>query len=275
MEHVVLVGAGGKMGCRITDKLKDSAHYRTAYLEVSEAGKQRLLEKGVNVSEVSKAVPEADIMILAVPDVAIKMVADQLVPMLKPGALVVCLDPAAPIAGALPARADVSYFASHPAHPSIFNYEENRADHFDYFGGISAKQAIVSALIQGPEEDYEKGERLATEIYAPISRAHRITIEQMGLLEPALSETFTGSCLTMMKEALEEVVRQGVPKGAARDFFLGHLNIMAAVLFDEIDGVFSDACNKAIAIGKPMIFKDDWKKVFEPASVDEQIRAIT
>ncbi len=274
-EKVVLVGAGGKMGCRITDKLKSSQLYETEYLEVSEVGRQRLLEKGVEVSEVKAAVPRADVLILAVPDVAIKAVATQLVPMLKPGALAVCLDPAAPLAGALPARSDVGYFAAHPAHPSIFNYEYRHEDHFDYFGGISAKQAIVCALIQGPDIDYLRGERLAMEIYAPISRSHRITIEQMGLLEPALSETFTGSCLAMMKEALDEVVQQGVPRDAARDFFLGHLNIMAAVLFDEIDGVFSDACSKAIAIGKPMIFRDDWKKVFEPGSVREQIRAIT
>jgi D-apionate oxidoisomerase len=194
---------------------------------------------------------------------------------MKSGAMAVCLDPAAPLAGALPERQDVSYFASHPAHPSIFNHETSPEAHFDYFGGISAKQAIVCALIQGKDEDYEKGEALAKKIYAPVFRSHRITIEQMGILEPALSETFTASCLAIMKEGLDEVIRQGVPKEAARDFMLGHMNIISAVLFEEIQGVFSDACMKAIDIGKPMIFKDDWKKVFDPESVKHQIKAIT
>src|SRR5690606_15978747 len=101
-------------------------------------------------------------------------------------------------------------------------------------------------------------------------RSHRITIEQMGLLEPALSETFVACCLTIMKEGLDEVVRRGVPREAARDFLLGHMNILSAVLFEEVQGVFSDAANKAIEIGRPMIFKEDWKRVFEPESVKQQ-----
>ncbi|RVU02917.1 semialdehyde dehydrogenase [Mucilaginibacter limnophilus] len=274
MEKVVLVGAGGKMGCRIADNLIDSV-YEVSYLEVSEAGIARLATKGLKPSAEDEVVPLGDIVILAVPDIAIHKVAALIVPKMKAGAMAVCLDPAAPLAGALPERADVSYFAAHPAHPSIFNYEDTAEAHFDYFGGIKAKQAIVCALIQGPDSDYKKGEALAEKIYAPVFRSHRITIEQMGLLEPALSETFTACCLAIMKEGLDEVVKKGVPKDAARDFFLGHMNILAAVLFEEINGVFSDACNKAIEIGKPLIFKDDWKKVFDDDCVKEQIKAIT
>ncbi|WP_138484327.1 phosphogluconate dehydrogenase C-terminal domain-containing protein [Dyadobacter bucti] len=274
MEKIVLVGAGGKMGGRITANLKGS-DYEITYLEVSPAGIEKLAAQDISVSRAEEVLPYADIVILAVPDIYIKKVASDVVPLLKPGAMAVCLDPAAPLAGSLPEREDVSYFAAHPAHPSIFNYEATPADHFDYFGGITAKQAIVCALIQGPEADYERGETLAKKMYAPVFRSHRITIEQMGLLEPALSETFTACCLAIMKEGLDEVIKKGVPKDAARDFFLGHMNILAAVLFEEIQGVFSDACNKAIEIGKPMIFKDDWKKVFDPECVKAQIKAIT
>jgi D-apionate oxidoisomerase len=274
MKKVALVGAGGKMGNRITDNLKDS-EYDVSYLEISPQGIDRLKEKGVDISKPEDTIPVADFVILAVPDVYIKKVAADIVPQMKSGAIAVCLDPAAPLAGALPGRSDVSYFASHPAHPSIFNYENTLEAHYDYFGGISAKQAIVCALIQGREEDYASCEELAIKMYSPVFRSHRITIAQMGLLEPALSETFTACCLSIIKEGLDEVVRQGVPREAARDFLLGHMNILAAVIFDETKGVFSDACMKAIQIGKPMIFKTDWKKVFEPASVKEQIRAIT
>ena len=38
---------------------------------------------------------------------------------------------------------------------------------------------------------------------------------------------------------------------AALDFLLGHMNVLGAVIFGETDGVFSDACNKAIEFGKP------------------------
>jgi hypothetical protein len=52
------------------------------------------------------------------------------------------------------------------------------------------------------------------------------------------------------------------------------MNILAAVLFDEIDGQFSDACNKAIEFGKPQIFKEDWKRVFEPDEIAKSIERI-
>ena len=41
--NVVLVGAGGKMGCRLTDNLK-SSQYQMHYLEVSDAGIERLAD---------------------------------------------------------------------------------------------------------------------------------------------------------------------------------------------------------------------------------------
>jgi hypothetical protein len=78
-----------------------------------------------------------------------------------------------------------------------------------------------------------------------------------------------------MREAMEEVVARGVPREAARDFLLGHMNELGAVIFKEVDGVFSDACNKAIQFGKPALMKDDWKRVFEPREIAESIRRIT
>jgi erythritol transport system substrate-binding protein len=62
-----------------------------------------------------------------------------------------------------------------------------------------------------------------------------------------------------MKQAMDECVARGVPEEAARDFLLGHLNVLGAVIFGEVQGVFSDACNKAIEFGIPALMKDDWK----------------
>ena len=275
MNKVVLVGAGGKMGCRLTDNLKGSK-YDVSYLEVNPTGLQRMEERGVTASDPRDVVPDADMVIFAVPDVAIKSVMAVLVPIMRPGAMGITLDPAAPLAGHLFERGDIAYFASHPSHPSVFNWEPDQKAHYDYFGGIAGRQAIVCALIQGPEELYSVGEELAKTIYAPVTVSHRITIEQMGILEPALSETFGAAVVTVLKEGVDRVVELGVPKEAAYDFFLGHINIALALLFGQLPGgQFSDASLKAIEIGKPLIFKENWKDIFEPESVKKQILAIT
>ena len=55
----------------------------------------------------------------------------------------------------------------------------------------------------------------------------------------------------------------------------GDNNLLGAVIFEETPGVFSDACNKAIEFGKPVLMKDDWKRVFEPAEIAASIHRIT
>jgi len=272
---VTLVGAGGKMGCRITDNLKD-ADYEMSYVEISSEGIERLKSRGVKTSKADDVIPAADIVILAVPDIYIGKVANQWIDKFKSGAVIVTLDPAAAVGGHLPQRSDISYFVSHPTHPSVFNWEPDQKKHFDYFGGITARQGIVCALMQGPEEHYPIGETLAKSMYAPVTRAHRITVEQMALLEPGLAETFLGAVMFTMREAMDEVIAKGVPKEAVFDFFMGHINIDLALCFDQIPGgVFSDACYKAIQIGKPLIFREDWKKVLEPDHVKYQIGIMT
>src|SRR5665647_3892886 len=98
MTKVTLVGAGGKMGMRLTHNLKN-AHYEMTYLEVSPVGIEKLTEKGISVSLPNDAIPFADVVILAVPDVALGKVSATFIPMMKSGALVVTLDPAAALAG--------------------------------------------------------------------------------------------------------------------------------------------------------------------------------
>ena len=275
MAKVTLVGAGGKMGLRLTRNLKDSS-YEMNYLEVSSRGIEKLQELGVSVSDRNESVATSDIIILAVPDVALEKVTAEIIPEMKSGAIVVTLDPAAAMAGKLYNRNDISYFITHPSHPSIFNWEPEEEKMKDHFGGNLARQAIVCALMKGKEEDYITGENLARTFYAPVLRSHRISVEQMGLLEPALVETLASTCVFIIRQGLDEVIKRGVPAEAARDFLLGHLRIQMAVLFDELPGaVFSDAANKALQRGLREFIKEDWKKVFEPDNVLEQIRAIT
>ena len=275
MTSIALFGAGGKMGTRLARNLIGS-RFDIRPVEVSETGRARLqADLGLACFSVDEALNGADVVVLAVPDTAIGKVASGIVDKLAPGTMVVVLDAAAPFAGHLPERADITYFVTHPCHPPIFNDETEMAAKKDHFGGIAAKQHIVSALMQGPEEHYALGEEVAKTIWAPVMRSHRVTVEQMAILEPGLSETVCASLLVVMSQALDECVKRGVPEQAARDFLLGHMNVLGAVIFKEVDGVFSDACNKAIEFGIPALMRDDWKKVFEPQEIAESIRRIT
>lgn len=263
------------MGLRLTRNLRNSAFDMT-YLEVSPAGIDKLKELGITVSSEEIALAGADVVILAVPDTHLGKVSAQLIPRMKKNALVMTLDPAVARAGKLFLREDVAYFITHPAHPSVFNWEPTPEAQADFFGGSLAKQPIVCALMQGAEEYYEAGEQVARQMYAPVSKSFRVTMEQMALLEPALVETLSSSCLDLVREGMEEIIKRGVPAEAAREFLLGHINIQLAVLFKELpNAVFSDAANKALQRGRSILFKEDWKKIFEPENVLQQVMDIT
>lgn len=274
--NVALMGAGGKMGCRITDNLKDDPNYKVAYVEVSPAGIERLAERNVSVTAQEAALATAEIVILAVPDALIGKICREIVPGLNPGTMVIGLDPAAGYAEVLPERADITYFITHPCHPPLFNHEQDYEAHIDWFGGIAAQQNIVCALHQGPEEDYAKGEAIAKAMYAPVMRSHRITTEQMAILEPALVETLSATCISIMREALDEAIAMGVPEEAARDFMLGHVRIELAILFGFAGFPFSDGAKLAIEQAKPKIFQPDWKEnVMALPRIKESVRNIT
>ena len=275
MKKVAVLGAGGKMGYRCSANLR-GAPYEVSHIEVSDGGRARLKELGLSAVGADEALPSADVVVLAIPDSLIGKVTNQLVDKFKNGAILIALDAAAPFAGELPDRADLSIFVAHPCHPPIFNDETTLEAKRDYFGGLAAKQAIVCALMRGPEQHYALAEEVSTRMYAPVMRTHRATVDQMAILEPVLSETITATCLTIIREATDEAVSRGVSKQAAFDFVLGHLNVELAILFDQLPGVrMSDAANRAVDRAKKEIFVPDWKKVFERDAITESIRAIT
>jgi hypothetical protein len=275
MTKIALIGAGGKMGCRLTDNFLKCTDYLLHYLEVSPQGIENLKQRNVSVSDQESTVPEADVVILAVPDVAIGAISNDIIPLMKPGALVLTLDPAAPLDGVIAHRDDLGYVIAHPCHPSIFNWEPSEHDFRDFYGGITAKQSIVVALMHGTEAHYQLGEKVSQDMYAPIKDTHRITLEQMAILEPAMVETLAQTCMEVVKEGYDRILELGVPQAAARDFVLGHLRIQIAVLFKEVNGTFSDAAYKISKRAKPILFKDDWKKIFEMDDIRQQVKDIT
>ncbi|MEM0949013.1 MAG: phosphogluconate dehydrogenase C-terminal domain-containing protein [Pseudomonadota bacterium] len=276
MTKIALMGAGGKMGVRLSTNLKGS-RFEVDHVEVSEAGRARLkAEVGVNAVEQGQAISGADVIVMATPDRLIGEISHQIIDQVRPGAAMVVLDAAAPHAGEMPKRDDVTYFVTHPCHPPIFNDEMEMDARMDFFGGVKAKQHIVCALMQGPEEDYVKCEEVAKTIYAPVMRSHRCTVEQIAILEPALSETVGATLALALREAKDEAVRRGVPEQAAHDFMLGHLNIELAIAFGVFPGgQFSDGALHAIDQARPKIFKDNWlEAVFDPKAVLQSVKDI-
>ncbi|MFC7400463.1 phosphogluconate dehydrogenase C-terminal domain-containing protein [Chelatococcus sp. GCM10030263] len=276
MTRIALLGAGGKMGVRLARNLQNSP-YEVAHVEVSDEGRERLKAGiGVDCVERDVALADADVVIMAVPDRLIGKIAHTFIDRVKPGTAIIMLDAAAPHAGELPERKDITYFVTHPCHPPIFNDETDPEARKDFFGGVKAKQHIVCALMQGPEEHYALCEAIARTIYKPVMRSHRCTVEHIAIMEPALSETIGATLCLALREATDEAVRRGVPRQAAVDFMLGHLNIELAIAFEQFpEGRFSDGALYAIAQARPQIFREGWlERIFDPAAVKQSVDEI-
>jgi len=275
MTRIAIIGAGGKMGCRLTDNLvKSPASHELLLVEVSEAGVTRIAERGLTPVPQAAALARAEVVILALPDRVLGKLAAEIVPSLQSGAMAIVLDPAAAHAGDLPRRDDISYFVTHPCHPNVFDHFETQAERDDFFGGVHARQAIVCALLQGPEEHYALGEALAKEFYGPVTRSHRITVEQMAILEPTMAETCGIALVRALRTALDEAVRRGVPRAAAEDFMFGHIKVELGIAFGLAPFPFSDGAQVISEYGQQQILQPNWLKLFEPASVKEQTKII-
>ena len=266
---VTIMGAGGKMGLRILNNMV-KADYNLLLCEVSEGGIKAIEEKNLLVTPMEEAVSQSDYIIMAVPDAVLGRISQGVVPRMKADSTFILLDPAAAYAEEIALRDDCTFVATHPCHPSLYMEQETPEAKADMFGGVAAKQDIVIALLQGREEHFRIAEQICRQMFAPVVKAHRITVEQMAILEPAMAEVVGASCATILKEALDEAVRCGVPEEAAEAFMFGHLQIMLAIVFKS-SNPFSDACYRAIDYGTEKIFKDNWRDVFKKEAIQEAL----
>jgi hypothetical protein len=267
---ITIMGAGGKMGTRVLDNLVKT-EYDLLLCEKAEAGIDRIRKKGLSVTDMESAVPKSDIVIMAVPDSVLGKLSRVVISNMKAGATAILLDPAAVYAGEVEIRKDCTFVVAHPCHPALFTEQETPEARADMFGGIAAKQDIVIALLQGTEENFNTARTICIEMFAPVVEAHRITVEQMAILEPAMAEVIGASCVTMLKEAMDEAIARGVPEKAARAFMLGHINIELAILFKS-SNPFSDAAVRAIRYGSKKLFKENWRSLFDEESIKEVLR---
>src|SRR5581483_667074 len=267
---VTVVGAGGKMGMRVSANL-DRTQYTTLYAETSPAARDRVRAAGREITDAMDAVPRSDVVILAVPDVLLGEISARLVPVAKPGAVVLTLDPAAAYAGVLARRDDLHLAVAHPCHPSVFHERTTPEQWADTFGGVAAPQDVVAAIEADDRLARKSAEDVVRTMYAPVLDVHWVTVEQLAALEPTLVETITCMISGLLSEALRETVDTvGVPEAAARAMLFGHTQV---ALTNSLRGSnpFSEACLIAMDYGREAIITEDWKKVFDRAELDRVI----
>jgi len=275
--QVAVLGAGGNMGRRISRSLKDDDRYQLRLIERSDRGRELLAELGLTTVDQASGLAGAEVLIFAVPDKIVREVAAEVVPLLEPGTSILFLDPAAVAADRIPRRADINCFVTHPTHPGLYDIlRESDADaRRDFWGGGLAQQAIVFATAWGDASKADAVETLVTHMFRPVNRSHRITVDQMALLEPALTETLTNGCVALIHEGMERVIAAGVPEAATRDFLMGHLQIGIAIIFQELDWRLSEGAALALEKSKDQLFKDDWHRIFEPEELMASLKTIT
>lgn len=262
MTTVVVIGAGGKMGWRVTNKLHAS-RYDTRAVEIAEAGRQRLADAGIAVLDEAPALDGADVVVMAVQDSIMGELAARVAERLPAGKMLLIMDAAAPFAGVLPDRPDLTYVIGHPCHPPLFNAYETMDERRDYHGGV-APQSIVCALMQGPDDHYALGEDICRVMWAPIINAYRITMEQMAILEPGLSEMIALPFVDTMAKAVDACAERGIPREAAFEFLLGHLNVELAMWLGFSPRVPSDAAERLLRWATPHVVNPEWEKVLDP-----------
>ena len=265
------------MGLRITRPLVGSPDYELRLVEPGIRGRELIEAQGSTVLDQASGLAGAEVVVFAVPDKVVPAVAAEVVPLLDSGTSILFLDPAAVAAGRVPRRDDIQCFVMHPTHPPLYSLlgESDAQARRDYWGGGLATQALVFAVAWGDDVHAGHVETLSRHMFAPVSAVHRITVDQMVLLEPALSETLTNGCLAVIREGMERVVAAGVPEAAAKDFLMGHLQIGIALIFEQLDWKLSEGAQMALDQSRDMLFKDDWFRIFEPESVMQSLKQIT
>jgi hypothetical protein len=190
---------------------------------------------------------------------------------MKPGAILLTLDPAAAYARLLAKRDDIHYAVAHPCHPSVFLERTSPEEWADTFGGVAAPQEVVAAYEGDDDAVRALAEDVISTIYAPVIAVHWVTVKQLAVLEPTLVETIACMIGEFLNDALDETVNTvGVPREAARAILWGHTWI---ALTNGLRGSnpFSDACHIAMNYGREKIVKDDWKQIFDDAELDKVI----
>jgi hypothetical protein len=268
------MGAGGKMGTRTSNNLVQRPDlFHVTLVETSLQGIENIRQRGLTVTSENEAIPNAEIVVFAVPDTMIRKLSEIYVPMLKPGAGMIILDPAAAVAREIVLRDDCTFGVAHPCHPSYFLDQDTYEARQDRFGGIAGKQDVVVSKILGDDVRFQQMVEVVRQMYSPVMNIYEMTSDQIAFLEPTLVEVLGASCLYAMAETVEKAVEKGIQREAAVSFMTGHIYNLTANFLGYIPGKppVSDACKVAIAIGNRLVLRDDWKRIWDDDVLDKVI----
>jgi len=263
---VAVIGAGGKMGTRTSNNLaKKADQFDLKLVENSPKGVVSIRARGLDVVSQEEAFADSEIIVFAVPDTLIQKLSAIYVPMMRPGAGMLILDPAAAVAKEVSMRDDCTFGVAHPCHPSYFLDQDTYEARQDRFGGCGGKQDIVMSKIQGNDHRFAQMVEVAKNMYAPVEHAYVMTSQQIAFLEPTLVELLGATCLYAMSETVDKAVEKGIERDAAISFLTGHIYNLTANFLGLLPGKppVSDACKVAISLGNRLVLRDDWKKVWD------------
>lgn len=266
--NIAVIGAGGKMGMRVSPNLASHPEYNVKFCEAGEAGIKRSEEAGRPITPTPEAVKDADIVVYAVPDRALNKITTEIVPLQKPDSVVLTLDPAAAYANQLFIRDDLTYIVCHPAHPSVFLERKTDEEYADTFGGVAAAQHVLAAMDTESEKWQPIGEEVIANMFAPVVAVHWESVHDLAVLEPTLNETIGCMIGQFLKDVLDYTVEVTDMKyESVEAMFFGHIFI---ALTNALRGSnpFSDACLLAMDYGRERIINPNWKEVFNDEDLD-------
>ena len=176
---VTVIGAGGKMGMRISANLARSP-YSVFYCESHPPAQDRVHAAGREIGDSASSAAKSDIVILAVPDVVLGEVSATIVPVMRPGATLLTLDPAAAYSGRPGHQTRRAHRCGSPL-PSIDISQRTSTEEWaDTFGGVAAPQEVVAALDSDDQAARERTETVVRTIYHPVLGVHWVTIKQLA-----------------------------------------------------------------------------------------------
>jgi hypothetical protein len=79
----------------------------------------------------------------------------------------------------------------------------------------------------------------------------------------------------VIREAMEEVIKMGLPQQAVLDFLLGHIRTTVAIVWDFAGAPVSDGAKLAATKAREQIFQPDWKKILKIENVQQSVKDIT
>ena len=196
------------------------------------------------------------------PDIALGRITADIVPQMKPGAIVLTLDPAAAYAEPADRRDDVVCAVAHPCHPSIFLQRNPRGvgRHVRRHRRPAGRVAAVES------DDPAKRGDSSRPSCGRLRPRHRRALGDGQAARPARADPGRDRRLHD-RGAAQRGAGGGHPHdGRSRSrgprILLGHTQVALANSLRG-DNPFSDACLIAMDYGRESIIKDDWKKIFD------------